>query len=292
MSRLKHKYHYFYKITNNLNNHFYYGVHSTDDLNDGYMGSGTRLHYAYKKYGIENFTKEILKFFNTREEANEYEAEIVNEDLVNDDNCYNIIKGGGFDTTGLVTVKDKDENILCVQKDDPRYLSGELVSNRKGLVNVKDKDENILCVQKDDPRYLSGELIYMFKGLVTVRDKNGNTLCVQKDDPRYLSGELIPITTGYVVVKDKYNKYYFVSKDDPRYLSGELTYIWTGKKHKAESIEKVKKTFKNIKHQQGEKNSNYGKCWIHNDKKSISIKKDELDKFLQEGWTKGRKMKF
>ena len=84
MSRVKNvkKYNYFYKITNNLNNHFYYGIHSTNDLEDGYMGSGTRLNYAYKKYGIENFTKEILKFFDTREECAEYEAEMVTEELI------------------------------------------------------------------------------------------------------------------------------------------------------------------------------------------------------------------
>ena len=63
------KYHYFYKITNNINGHFYYGVHNTNNINDGYMGSGTRLHYAYKKYGIENFSKEILKYFESSDDA-------------------------------------------------------------------------------------------------------------------------------------------------------------------------------------------------------------------------------
>jgi hypothetical protein len=89
-----YKYHYFYKITNLINNHFYYGVHNTNNLDDGYMGSGVRLQYAYKKYGIENFKKEILKYFDTKEEAFEYESNIVNENLVYDDNCYNLSPGG------------------------------------------------------------------------------------------------------------------------------------------------------------------------------------------------------
>lgn len=33
----EHKYYYFYKVTNVINNHFYYGIHCTDNLNDGYM---------------------------------------------------------------------------------------------------------------------------------------------------------------------------------------------------------------------------------------------------------------
>lgn len=262
MSRIKHKYNYFYKITNNLNNHFYYGIHSTDNLDDGYMGSGVRLHYAYKKYGIENFTKEILKFFDTREKANEYEAEIVTEELIKNENCYNIITGGGFYTSGMTPVKDKDGNTFLVNINDPRYLSRELISVATGKVNVKDKDGNIFSVNKDDPRILSGELLATIKGKIWTKDKNGKFYIIDKNDKRYLNGEL--------------------------YKCG----FWTDKHHKKESINKMKETHKKNHHQQGEKNSQFGTCWIHNDKQNLKIKKEELLEYLNNGWIKGRKMKF
>ena len=88
------KYNYFYKITNNINCKYYYGVHSTNNLDDGYLGSGTYLWRAYNKYGIENFSKEILKYFDTAEEMFKYEQEIVNQELVDDPKCYNLICGG------------------------------------------------------------------------------------------------------------------------------------------------------------------------------------------------------
>ena len=91
-----HKYHYFYKITNLINGKYYYGIHSTNNLDDGYMGSGKALRTSIKKYGLENFSKEILKFFDTIEELSDYEKLIVNEKLLEDPNCYNMVKGGYF----------------------------------------------------------------------------------------------------------------------------------------------------------------------------------------------------
>lgn len=88
------KYHYFYKITNLINGKYYYGIHSTDELDDQYLGSGLRLNLAYKKYGIENFKKEVLKMFETRKEASEYEKVIVDENKVNSNECYNLTTGG------------------------------------------------------------------------------------------------------------------------------------------------------------------------------------------------------
>ena len=52
-------YFYLYQIINKLNDKIYVGVHKTDNLNDGYMGSGKILNRAIKKYGVENFEKDI-----------------------------------------------------------------------------------------------------------------------------------------------------------------------------------------------------------------------------------------
>jgi hypothetical protein len=288
-----YKYHYFYKITNNLNGYFYYGVHNTNNLEDGYMGSGTRLKYAYQIFGIENFSKEILKFFNTAEDAFKYESEIVTEELTRRIDCYNIQQGGIYSNTlGLATVRDKFGNCFDVSVNDPRYLSGELVGITKGRVNVKDKNGKFMQVQKDDPRYLSGELVGCTKGIVVVKDKDNNILLVQKDDPRYLSGELVGHSKDRVLVKDSKNNFYSVDKNDPRYLSGELKGSFFGRKHSTETKKKMSDTKKMTKSQTGQKNSQYGTCWIHNEKQSIKIKKSEIDSYINKGWILGRKMKF
>lgn len=83
-----------YKTTNLLNNTYYIGVHSTWNIDDGYLGSGKRLGRAIKKYGKENFKREILATFDTYEEALAHESHLVNEDLLKDEMCLNLKPGG------------------------------------------------------------------------------------------------------------------------------------------------------------------------------------------------------
>lgn len=99
MPRKEYKHHIFYKMTNLINDKFYYGMHSChedDHSNCKYKGSGTRLRYSKQKYGIENFKIEFLKFFGTRKELSQYEKTFVTLDFIqaNQPLCMNIKEGG------------------------------------------------------------------------------------------------------------------------------------------------------------------------------------------------------
>jgi hypothetical protein len=98
------KFHYIYKITRNDGSGKYYiGMHSTDDLEDGYFGSGQLLWKSIKKHGKEAHSKEILEFLPTREALKLREREIVNEELLGDKQCMNLKLGGegGWDVNGV-----------------------------------------------------------------------------------------------------------------------------------------------------------------------------------------------
>jgi hypothetical protein len=70
-------------------------MHSTDNLEDGYIGSGTYLWHSIKKYGRENFKMEILEFCTNRESLKTREAELITEEMLKDPMCMNLSFGGG-----------------------------------------------------------------------------------------------------------------------------------------------------------------------------------------------------
>lgn len=90
------KYFYMYKIINNHNGKFYIGVRSSKKKpeDDKYMGSGKRLKDAYKCYGKNSFSKIVMEIFENSIDMFAKEAEIVNEEFVNDPMTYNMCLGG------------------------------------------------------------------------------------------------------------------------------------------------------------------------------------------------------
>ena len=94
MARKEKSFHYIYKTTCLTTNNYYIGVHSTNNLEDGYLGSGKRLGYSLRKHGRDAHAKEILEFFPTRQSVLNRERELVNEDLLKDTQCMNLQPGG------------------------------------------------------------------------------------------------------------------------------------------------------------------------------------------------------
>lgn len=88
-----------YKITNTINGKEYIGAHKTSDLDDGYTGSGINIRRAQNKYGIENFSKEIIFRANSSKAMYFIEKMLVDNEYVKRKDTYNIKLGGygGFD---------------------------------------------------------------------------------------------------------------------------------------------------------------------------------------------------
>ena len=214
-----------YKITNKINGKVYIGKHQTTDINDGYMGSGKILKYAIEKYGLENFTKEILYSFLTVFEMNTKEKELVTEDFCLRKDTYNLCIGGhgGFS-----------------------YI------NRNKL-NRYDHDK---IIDREKSKLGSKKLKELYK------------------DPDWKQSQTIKIKNA---MKEYYSNH-----------SG----TFTGKNHLSTTKKKISESRKGKGI--GIENSQHGKCWIYSNQlcKSLKIKSTDLIEYLNNGWTKGRKLHF
>lgn len=88
-------YYLLYEITNLVNGKNYIGQHTTENVDDGYMGSGMAIMRAVKKYGKENFKKEILLYAKNEVALNFFERSLVTPEFCALDSNYNLREGGG-----------------------------------------------------------------------------------------------------------------------------------------------------------------------------------------------------
>ena len=128
-----HRFHIVYKITNKVNNKFYLGIHSTNDINDSYMGSGAAIKAAVLKYGKENFMKEIIGSYSSRDEALAEEKRLVTEQLVKSDDCYNLKTGGSsgfiYSENWIKQVSDR------AKKNHTKTINSEAAKIKRAAAN-------------------------------------------------------------------------------------------------------------------------------------------------------------
>lgn len=215
-----------YKTTNLLNGKIYIGKHQTKDLNDGYIGSGKLLKRSIKKYGIENFKKDIIFQFDNESDMNAKEAELVTEDFCFKEDTYNLCVGG---RGGFSYIRNHHE-----------YANWQLMGSKKGYANGLGKNPSKYAKLANIASQKAFE--YKFANDAAFKQKCLNSIKKAR------------IASNSELAKDK-----------------------------------KRKTFDEIKHQQGSNNSQHGTMWITNGQANQKIKKG-VD-FIPEGWYKGRCLK-
>jgi len=210
MARKKPHIDYIYKTTCKVTKMYYIGMHSTNNLDDGYLGSGKRLRYSIRKYGNENHIKEILEYLPSREELILREIDIVNKVLLSDKLCMNLKEGGqgGF-------ISEEHHRKMCEN------------ASKKTIENWKNPD-------------------YRNKTILNLSEK----------------------------AKKRFN-------DGIAKIPN-----WVGKNHKESSKKLIGE--KSSVNQTGNKNSQFGTCWITNGIDNKKIYKGDL---IPNGWMLGRKIK-
>jgi group I intron endonuclease len=231
----KRKYHYIYKTTCLITGRYYIGMHSTNNLADGYYGSGKRLRYSINKHGKENHKVEIIEFLPDRKSLSSREKEIVNETLLKDRQILNLMIGGG---TGW------------------EYVNSVGLNSRLGKKHTEEAKLKMAS----------------FKGRTHTEEAK---LKISKK------------------IKDCVN------------FSKRVSEKLTGRKLSSEHKKNISLAIKqqnrkrrdnNIKIScnAGEKNPCFGLSYIYNLelKQSIRVKREDLSKWIEKGWIKGRKIKF
>jgi group I intron endonuclease len=108
MTKQEKYYNFVYITTNLITGKQYIGDHSCDKLEkDSYLGSGLYLRRALKEYGKENFKKEILEFFNSKQEAFNAQEKYINEYNTLAPNGYNISPKGGHNVKDCISEETK-----------------------------------------------------------------------------------------------------------------------------------------------------------------------------------------
>jgi group I intron endonuclease len=130
-----------YKITNLINNKIYIGQDKNN--NPKYMGSGNLIKKAMKKYGKQNFIKEVISECKTVEELNEKEKYYI--DLYESRNQkigYNISIGGESGMLGLKHTEETKEKMRLnnIGSNNPMY--GKKLSIESIKMSIKTRNEN------------------------------------------------------------------------------------------------------------------------------------------------------
>lgn len=142
--------HIVYLTRNLINDKIYVGVHSTWNLNDGYLGSGKFITQSIKKHGKDNFERIILHFCLSHTDALAIERTIVDLDFIKRKNTYNIAVGGGASQMGRKHSQKTKERLSEIGTG--RQRSEETKEKLRSIVRSDEFKEKVSNSLKGRPK--------------------------------------------------------------------------------------------------------------------------------------------
>ena len=147
-------YGFIYITTNNVNNKKYIGQKKIDKNGKwkNYLGSGRAFKEAIKKYGKENFTRDIVAYAYSAEELNKLEEEWVDKyNATQSRKFYNLVNGGGT-VTGLKLSDEAKAKLSARFSGKGNYFYGKrFLKSDNGFYNKKhtpESRERMSCSRK------------------------------------------------------------------------------------------------------------------------------------------------
>ena len=143
------KFRYIYKITNTDTNQYYYGKHTTSDINDGYMGSGIELKKYYELSGFTHIEKTIELFAVDDKDLNNKEYNTIGDKWQTDSMCLNVMPGGngGFEYINkkVLTTEIRSNNMKnfissLSDEEYERYTNDKIRAHTEWFDNLTEEE--------------------------------------------------------------------------------------------------------------------------------------------------------
>ena len=173
-------YHYLYRVTHIESGRIYIGIHSTNDLEDRYFANGVygasdategdwiRLNHgdrtheghiklALVKYGRRAFKREIIEWFENREDLITREAEIVTKDFVDRDDNFNHRTGGVANIEFSEEARQKISDNNPMKRADVREKVAQAVKESWTQERREERSKNNWMKKEENKHLISGE---------------------------------------------------------------------------------------------------------------------------------------
>lgn len=267
-------YGYIYKTTNLINGKIYIGKRK-GEFTTSYKGSGKYLKNALNKYGVENFSVEVIEYCETLDIQNEREKYWISYYRNLDTSMYNIANGG-----------DGGDLVTCLPAEDYAKFTKHMSElNKLGVIGNKGKhlsDEHKQKIGKANTGKIHSQE-WINKQRQKIIGKTPWNKGLDASDERvqkhiHKKGEFHHTDATKLKISEK--------------LKGRTSNI----KDKEMWRKKISESHKGKKFSENHKDKlrqrAIGRIWIHNTVESKMIYPEELEKYLELGYQKGRgKMK-